>query len=518
VAYRVTIFPEDCTVSPSPASVSAVRLPALSLKVALLLSALAPLCGASLEALSPPVGEALLVVPRFEVDTTSRTGTTTLFALRNPTDESTSVSVAYIGEDGSLLGEARRNLEPHQVWTVNLRDVDGLAVDDDGFARGWVDVYASGSTTSAPVVVGDWFQVDVEQGFATADPMPPFVGCRASSLRFLDFGGGMELTVFGALGPTYTVEVFDQTGAPVGEPRVVETTGISSRLKLSDLTSVRFGTLAFDFTPAGEGHVFGHYRAEGRFSVSLPAVCEGDDTAKLSPPPPQTTLFLPRYTVDTRSATGETTLIAVRSLVDEPVTANIFFTPATDPLAAFGKQMDLAPRQVRSINLRDLDGLPVDEEGIARGSMTVEAYGPAVDRPLVTGDSLQVDPAGDFATGDLLHPDSDLCPRASVRFVDFEGRGDGARFVIWLRRPPTERFAPAFTVRTYDEAGRPVGEPFPVIADGPVMELSLAQITTARFGSLAFDFSASGGGLALGRYSAEGRFSVALGSVCQGTP
>jgi hypothetical protein len=90
--------------------------------------------------------------------------------------------------------------------------------------------------------------------------------------------------------------------------------------------------------------------------------------------------------------------------------------------------------------------------------------------------------------------------------------------VIWLRRPPTERFAPAFTVRTYDEAGRPVGEPFPVIADGPVMELSLAQITTARFGSLAFDFSASGGGLALGRYSAEGRFSVALGSVCQGTP
>lgn len=477
--------------------------------------------------LSPPATEQSLLLPRFEVDTTSGSGTTTLFAVRNLMDGETRVELGYLTVDGEQIFRHVRKLSPREVWSVNLRDVDGLPVDADGFARGQIYVYAIGPTSEIVdrVVAGDYFHVDVEQGFATADEMGPLFErhCGVASIRFLDFGGGMDLTVHlvGLVQEflTFTVQAFDQTGAPVGEVREVETTDRSLELELSELTSARFGTLVFDFSGAAGGIVSGRYRAEDRFSVSLPAVCEDDDSPKLSPPPPTTRLFLPRYTVDTTSGSGVTTLLAVGNTIDEPVTVNLVFQPADDLFGAIGEEVVLAPRQVRAINLRDVEGLPVDGDGIARGSVSVEAYGMPAGRPIVAADAFQVDTEGSFATGELLHEESELCLRSSIRFVDLQGPGgDGASFVVWLRRPPTERFAPAFTVRTYDERGLPVGEPYPVPAPGQIVELDLAQITFARFGSLVFDFAASESGLVLGRYSADGRFSVSLGSTCEEAP
>lgn len=48
------------------------------------------------------------------------------------------------------------------------------------------------------------------------------------------------------------------------------------------------------------------------------------------------------------------------------------------------------------------------------------------------GDFFQVDVAENFATGDRLVRQADVCTDASIRFLDF---GGGTRLTIWLTNP-----------------------------------------------------------------------------------
>lgn len=137
-----------------------------------------------------------LFVPFFEIDTTSPGGTTTLFAVRNISPHSIDFEVRYLSEDDDLLDEESVRVDVGETLTRNVRDVEGLEADPDGFARGYVEVQGQNAPRGSPGidVVGDYLQVDVDDSFATGERMVSSDDfCEEQEVRFLDFGSGTEL-------------------------------------------------------------------------------------------------------------------------------------------------------------------------------------------------------------------------------------------------------------------------------------------------------------------------------------
>lgn len=236
---------------------------------------------------TPGVVAENLYVPFFLVDTTSGGGTTTLFAVRNLLDSSLTVDLEVFTVDGASQATDSATLDPRETVTVNMRDVvgdEGLAVDPDGFARGWARLTTTGDPDGSPVMAGDYFQVDVANNFATGDLMPRDEDlCGKASVRFLDFGAGTRFGVLinnprgptpGVDPPSFTVQVLDEDGDPIGMPQQVHTDKNALELAASDFTGASFGTLVFDFGNAAGGYVFSEYSSEGRFSVGVDTQCE----------------------------------------------------------------------------------------------------------------------------------------------------------------------------------------------------------------------------------------------------
>lgn len=225
-----------------------------------------------------------LVLPFYLADTASQTGTTTLFAVRNLTGDPVLADVEYHTVDGTSQKAETLELAAFETRTVNLRDLAGdLAIDPDGFARGFVRILAAGSSDRSPVLAGDFFQVDVGDNFATGDRLLRRAEiCNRASIRFLDFGAGTRLTVFvahprgaGNADPaSFTVQVYDEAGDPVGALQEVRTADHALELAASDFTGLAFGTLGFDFTDGSGGVAYAEYSAEERFSVGVVSQCE----------------------------------------------------------------------------------------------------------------------------------------------------------------------------------------------------------------------------------------------------
>lgn len=222
----------------------------------------------------------LFAVPFYLVDTTRPGGTTTLYAVRNVTDRFIQLEVEYFRADGSLIRREAAELGPRQTLTVNLRDVPGLPVDPDGFARGFVRI----TVVQAPAIdnlTGDFFQVDVDGNFATGDRLITVADlCEVSEVRTLDFGSGTRLRIFvnepqGADPetdlPSFTVTAVDE-GGNASPPQEIFTDQVVVERDAVDFTGEAFGTLVFRFT-AGGGYVYAEYSAGGRFSVGLNSAC-----------------------------------------------------------------------------------------------------------------------------------------------------------------------------------------------------------------------------------------------------
>ncbi|HEX6200454.1 MAG TPA: hypothetical protein VF150_09335 [Thermoanaerobaculia bacterium] len=225
-----------------------------------------------------------LLVPFYLVDRNHAGGTTTLFAVRNLSEHTVTADVEYFTVDGTSQGSESVDLDPQQARTVNLRDVPGLAKDPDGFARGFVRILGASDPDGGPVLEGDFFQVDVDGNFATGDRLARQTAlCREASLRFLDFGAGTRLTIYVADPrgdqpnvdpPSFTVQVYDEAGAPVGAAQPVWTADHALEMAAADFTASPFGALQFDFTDSLGGTVYAEYSAFGRFSVGLSSQCE----------------------------------------------------------------------------------------------------------------------------------------------------------------------------------------------------------------------------------------------------
>lgn len=226
----------------------------------------------------------ILLVPFFEVDTTDPNGTTTLFAIRNVTTSDLNVTIAYLDLSSALRHDESIVLAARQTRTVNIRDVvsaEGLPADPDGFARGSIIVVAATVATN-PVMVGDFFQVDVAGNFATGERMVSgFDLCLLAETRFLDFGSGTDLRILinSPQGddamvdpPSFSVSAIDENGVQSASVPF-HTDQASIKLSAADFTALTFGTLVFDFSNSDGGVIFSEYSAEGRFSVGLTSAC-----------------------------------------------------------------------------------------------------------------------------------------------------------------------------------------------------------------------------------------------------
>lgn len=228
-----------------------------------------------------------LLLPFYLVES-DPAGTTTLFAVRNESDQDVEVTIDYFQVDRPQTSQHTETLTltPKRVRTFNLRDLlDDLLVDDDGFARGAVVIEAD-----MPVIQGDYFQLTGAQDFATADRLvnvdPTSVHnelCQFFTLRFLSgsvFNAGTLFTVWLDLdAPPDPVEqsisytVYDEAGTELFSglvPTDRSSFTVSSEALLT-LQQPNFGAIEFDL--GVPGHVSAVMSAEGRYSVGLKGLC-----------------------------------------------------------------------------------------------------------------------------------------------------------------------------------------------------------------------------------------------------
>ena len=232
-------------------------------------------------------------------------------------------------------------------------------------------------------------------------------------------------------------------------------------------------------------------------------------------------LLVPFYSVDTTSPVGTTTLYAVRNELDVPADIAVHYFRTDAPQAAQRTdEVTLAAKQVMPINIRFVDGLQADGDGVARGYVVVEA---STEGAVIQGDYFRVTPGEDFASGfrmrniDSLSPHSDLCGLFSLRFLNGGGFDSGTRFIIWLesdQAPDGEE--PVLIYSAYDESGDLVLSSS-LFADDVAFEITAASLfpspLSVDFGAIEFQFVGTVGHISA-VLSAENRYSVGLEAAC----
>lgn len=245
-----------------------------------------------------------------------------------------------------------------------------------------------------------------------------------------------------------------------------------------------------------------------------------------------TALMVPFFKIDRASAAGETTLYAVRNTsatathrvvvsyrVDWP------FDPSGEPDHV--QTFELGPRQVRTVNLRDVPQLDGGAGGDAmvRGSLVArQTTGSA---PALSGDWFRLIPGQDFATGGRMvdaAADPYTCTQWDLRFLVGGAFSGGTRLEVFVdtplgSHPGTD--APSLVIAFTDEAGTLQGSAVEVFTDRQVLELDVGALRTMlpaprpAFGALEIAFQpGSGGGLVSGSYRAEGRYAAEVDGTC----
>lgn len=234
-------------------------------------------------------------------------------------------------------------------------------------------------------------------------------------------------------------------------------------------------------------------------------------------------LLLPYFETDRRDSDGVNTMFAVRNETAEPVPVRILYLGVLGAVENAVEEIELAPHATRTINLRDVQGLPADDDGIARGMVVLGAIGRDGGSERLSGDFFFVDPATDYATGNTLlnmsldDPGNEFCAEWSSRFFrggSFSG-SSSFRVVVDVPGGAQEYDAPTAVGTVYDEAGTAVRS-FEIRTDMNTFRLSSEEIAPegTDFGSLSLRFPDSEG-VILVEHSGFHRLSVALKGACR---
>ncbi len=220
-----------------------------------------------------------LLVPGFVTDVDNPEGATTLYSVRNTTDEMVRIDVTY--HDERIAGEPLRTnvftLEPRQTLTRDVRtDLSGLGV-NGGFATGLISI--TDTEVGASRLEGDYFRIDWGNDFATGDRLVRTdYYCPQQEVRFVDFENGSRLRILlarpqGPATPSFSYTAVNEAGTIVVEGDFFTSDHVTT-IDVKDLVPGHsFGTLVFDFSNSIGGFVTAEYSAFERFSVELNGVC-----------------------------------------------------------------------------------------------------------------------------------------------------------------------------------------------------------------------------------------------------
>jgi hypothetical protein len=234
-------------------------------------------------------------------------------------------------------------------------------------------------------------------------------------------------------------------------------------------------------------------------------------------------LLLPYFETDKRDSNGVNTLFAVRNETAVNVPVRILYLGVLGAVENAVQEIELEPHATRTISLRDVKGLPVDEDGVARGLVVLGAIGHDESSDLLSGDFFFIDPKTDYATGNTLlnmsYDDSgnEFCSEWGTRFFRGGGFSGSSSFRIVVDvAGGSQDFDPPTAIGTvYDEAGEPVRS-FEIRTDLNSFQLSSADIApeSTSFGSLSIRFPETKG-VILVEHSGFHRLSVALKGACR---
>ncbi len=234
-------------------------------------------------------------------------------------------------------------------------------------------------------------------------------------------------------------------------------------------------------------------------------------------------LLVPYFEVDRHSANGSTTLLAVRNESPDPVKVRLLYVSALGGSIEANQEVTLAPAASQTINLRDVQDLPADADGIARGLVVLGAVGyTGQGGAKLSGDFFFIDPATDYSTGNTLidmsldTPKNELCAAWSTRFLNNPAISSRSsfRFVVDMPSGATSYDPPTAIGTVYDEAGEAVRS-FEIRTDLSSFSLTTDDLVPADmpFGALSIRFPNSDGAV-LTEHSGFHRLSVALRGAC----
>lgn len=228
------------------------------------------------------------MVPHYVVDTSSASGMTTLFSVRNSSADSHTVEIAYFDERGLLVQGTEVLLDGKETVTVNLRNIEDLVAGDDGVARGFVLISLldgpAGSIEPTNILTGDFFYVDPAENFASGGVLSDALSsnCTRWHSRYFaggPFAGGTDFLYLLPNGPNLEGvvaegNVYDEAGVFMGTVTITsdgERTGVASTGDSPDLPP--FGTVEWRFSNDNMGTMMAIFSAEGRYSVGTRSFC-----------------------------------------------------------------------------------------------------------------------------------------------------------------------------------------------------------------------------------------------------
>ncbi len=238
-----------------------------------------------------------LLLPFYRVEQTNLFGLTTLWAVRNESSSPAQLTVRYFRSDRPQTSDQEETFQlgPKEVKTVNVRNVEGLFVDDDGFVTGFA-TFEVGQGEGP--IQGDFFLITPGEAFASGDRLvnidPASVHyepCQRMTLRYLNggaFSGGTQLTVWvetdqpvNSNEPLFFYSIYPEAGGEqplFSLPFFSEEASfrIPASLLLSSpvtTTPPAFGVIELEFAPGFQAHVAAVMDANGLYSVGLKAAC-----------------------------------------------------------------------------------------------------------------------------------------------------------------------------------------------------------------------------------------------------
>lgn len=220
--------------------------------------------------------------------------------------------------------------------------------------------------------------------------------------------------------------------------------------------------------------------------------------------------FIPFYRAD-KLHDGDSTYFAIRN--ESGITATVlveFFDVSFDLQASESYELD--SREVKTVALRHVPGLPVDPDGYTRGFIRISAAVP------VTVDYFQLETLLDFAVGGPGFVENDLCTRWNARFLKF-GASGGTTLSMMINGPRGASASDPVTLAgdVYTEGGEYLGS-FSIRTDEWALQFSLHDLLgqSATFGVVELLINATNlpSGMIEVQHRALGEFSVGHRAMC----